>query len=264
MIEIMDTLETIDSIIARKFPLEWVQTDLFVDWCEDNILERIQPIAANVIKELEGVLEHEKRQLAVREKAKRDCWKLFGNENPVKSVKSIRSKIAREIDNEEKKNGTKTVSRLTPEDLENRTYNFSDLARVRIVCTFYSDVRYLSTVLLDGDRFLSKYGCPEGIKDFIYDPQKRDGLKGHRARQFSARVPLEDNVAFGFEVQLMTLLQHAWDRRNHPIYEWIRENKQLSSELIVNDFACSEALHVVDQQADRNWKKYLEETQNGK
>ncbi len=256
-------METIDSVITRTFPADLVEADRFEDWCE-IILEQVQPVAADVIRELEDALENEKKKLAEQEKVNRDYWELFGHENPVKSVRSIRSKLARDICDEEQKRGTRISIPLNHKGIENRIYQFSDVGRVRIICTFCSDAQYLSHILLNGDRFLNKYECPNGIKDFIYDPEKRDGLKGHRARQFSARVPVESDITFGFEVQFMSLLQHAWDRRNHPIYEWIRENKELSSGLIVNDFACSEALHVVDQQADRNWGKFLEETQNGK
>lgn len=257
-------MDTIDSIVARTFPAELVETVRFEEWCEENILERIQPDAANVIRELENVLEREKKTLGAQENINRDYWNFFGNENPVKSVRSIRSKLARDIYDGEKGGSEKISSPLTPEEIENRIYRFSDLGRVRIICTFYSDMQHLLSVVLIGNLFLDKYECPEGIKDFIYDSEKRDGLKGHRARQFSVRVPVEHDITFGFEVQLMTLLQHAWDRRNHPIYEWTRENKVLSIELKVNDFACSEALHVVDKQADRNWEQFLEEMQNGK
>lgn len=256
-------MEPIESVIARAFPVELINTNRFEEWCADNIRERIQPAAANVIWELESRLASEKEKLEVQEKVNRDSWELFGNENPVKSVRSIRSKLARDIYDEEKR-GEKIDLPLTTVEMENRIYQFSDLGRIRIVGTFYCDVKRLSSVLLTGNRFLNRYECPKGIKDFIYDPEKRDGLRGHRAHQLSVRIPFESDIIFGFEVQFMTLLQHAWDRRNHPIYEWIRENKELSSELKVNDFACSEALHVVDQQADRNWEKFLEEAKNGK
>ena len=62
----------------------------------------------------------------------------------------------------------------------------------------------------------------------------------------------------------MTLLQHAWDRRNHPFYECIREGEIIETELIVNDFACAETLHLVDQQADRNWELFLKVKKNGR
>ena len=134
---------------------------------------------------------------------------------------------------------------------------------------FLSDVAYLQENLFDGGRLLGRYDCPKGIKDFVFDPNHRDGLKGHRARQFSVRAPSGDNETFGFEVQLMTRLQHAWDRRNHPLYEWQREkydwkDNPTAVRLAVNDFACAETLHLVDQQADRNWSDFLAEKKGEK
>ncbi|MCK5503915.1 MAG: hypothetical protein KAJ10_02065 [Thermodesulfovibrionia bacterium] len=211
---------------------------------------------ADIVSELNKKLKHEKERCTEIEKSPRDFWDLFGDENPLKSVSSIRSKLARDFIEK------KQLVCVTKENLEKRIYKFSDLGRVRIVCTFNRDAVYLQEALFESDKFLEKYECPKGIKDFIFDPDIRDGLKGHRARQFSVNISFDNNTAFGFEVQIMTLLQHVWDRRNHPIYEWLREKKDLSTELKVNDFACAETLHLVDQQADRNWTNFLKEKNN--
>ena len=68
---------------------------------------------------------------------------------------------------------------------------------------------------------------------------------------------LEGDRTIHIEVQLMTLLQHAWDRRNHPMYEWTREGGELSARLLINDVALAETLHLVDEQASTNWKLFL-------
>lgn len=248
-------MNEINKKIKKIFPRDLTDYNAFEDWCE-TIRERIRPGAADIVSELNKKLKHEKERCTEIEKSPRDFWDLFGDENPLKSVSSIRSKLARDFIEK------KQLVCVTKENLEKRIYKFSDLGRVRIVCTFNRDAVYLQEALFESDKFLEKYECPKGIKDFIFDPDIRDGLKGHRARQFSVNISFDNNTAFGFEVQIMTLLQHVWDRRNHPIYEWLREKKDLSTELKVNDFACAETLHLVDQQADRNWTNFLKEKNN--
>lgn len=248
-------MHEINGIIKQIFPGDLIDYNVFEDWCE-TIRERVRPGTTDIVSELNKKLKDEKERCTQIEKSPREFWDLFGDENPLKSVSSILSKLERYFFER------KQTACVTKEDLEKCIYKFSDLGRVRVVCTFNQDAVYLKKAFFKNDKFLEKYECPKGIKDFIFDPDIRDGLKGHRARQFSVNVPVDNNAAFGFEVQIMTLLQHVWDRRNHPIYEWLREKKDLSTELKVNDFACAETLHLVDQQADRNWANFLKEKNN--
>jgi len=105
-----------------------------------------------------------------------------------------------------------------PAHIRKRLLAFSDLARCRIICTLNQDVQDLLDILLEGDRFMQDYELRGKVKDYVFEPRRRAALLGHRARQFSVQVQ-GDTGLFGFEVQLMTSLQHAWDRRNHPLYE---------------------------------------------
>jgi ppGpp synthetase/RelA/SpoT-type nucleotidyltranferase len=246
----------IDSVISRLFPEDLVDPDVFDDW-SSQIRQDAQPGAADLVVRLEQELECAKEQYVAQCGLQRDCWELFGGEGDktIKSARSIRSKLARGFLDEKI-----TACKKTKEALRSAILEFSDLGRVRIVADFPSDIASLEQRLFNAGVFLGHYQCPKGIKDFVFDPTMRNGLKGHRARQFSVRVPLDDKTCFGFEVQLMTRLQHVWDRRNHPLYEWQREtlswmNESDAVELAVDDFACAEALHLVDRQADQNWKR---------
>lgn len=246
----------IESVIQRLFPEALGDVSAFEDWCSD-IRQDAQPGAANFLELLKDRLDLEIVKCRTVSGLRRDYWEPFGGEGDkaIKSVTSIRSKLARDLMAEKI-----TAKMKTEEDLQQRILEFSDLGRVRIVADFPSDIVHLQKTLFTGKKFLENYNRPKEIKDFVFDPSKRHGLKGHRALQFSVRVPIDDTSDFGFEVQLMTRLQHAWDRRNHPLYEWQREkpdwmNDKSAVELAVDDFACAEALHLVDRQADQNWKR---------
>jgi ppGpp synthetase/RelA/SpoT-type nucleotidyltranferase len=249
----------IDLVVERLFPAELVALEGFNDWCS-QIRQDVQPAAADLIARLELFLDKTLPACSASCHPRKGCWDRFGGdgEKAIKSIASIRSKLARDLMTE-----PITSERKSEAYLKHEIFKFSDLGRVRLVADFPFDVRCLRDKLFVEEKFLGEYLCPKGIKDFVFDPAKRDGLKGHRARQFSVRAPLDGATDFGFEVQLMTRLQHAWDQRNHPLYEWQREHpnwkdNEVAVELAVNDFACAEALHLVDQQADRNQRDLQE------
>lgn len=246
----------IESVIQRLFPESLSDCGAFEDWCS-RISQDAYPGAADLVALLDEKLELAKAECYAGCHLKRDYWERFGGDGDkvIKSANSIRSKLARDLMAE-----NVSVKRKTPEFLHRKILDFSDLGRVRIVADFPSDILFLQRKLFAGRKFIDQYNCPKGVKDFVFDPSRRDGLKGHRALQFSVRVPIDGTTDFGFEVQLMTRLQHAWDRRNHPLYEWQREKPDWlknrdAVELAVDDFACAEALHLVDRQADQNWQR---------
>jgi ppGpp synthetase/RelA/SpoT-type nucleotidyltranferase len=246
----------IDRVVQRLFPDELVDIEQFGDWSEE-IRQDVSIEAANLISRLDDFLSGAKTACAAKCTPRKACWERFGGEGDhlIKSVVSIRSKLARDhLD------AAIVTPKLTVVELRKKILAFGDLGRVRLVGDFPSDVQCLRKKLVVNGKFLGRYTIPKGIKDFVYDRTKRDGLKGHRALQFSVRVSLDGTPdSFGFEVQLMTRLQHAWDRRNHPFYEWQREHPNWEQDqeavtLAVNDFACAETLHLVDRQANENWK----------
>lgn len=246
----------IESVIQRLLPEALGDVSAFDDWCSP-IRQDAYPGGANLVALLDQQLELAKAECYAAGDLKRDHWELFGGDGDkvIKSAGSVRSKLARDLMAEKI-----TAKRKTEGSLHRRILEFSDLGRVRIVADFPSDIAFLRKRLFTDKNFIGKYKCPKGIKDFVFDPSMRNDLKGHRALQFSVRVPINDTTDFGFEVQLMTRLQHAWDRRNHPLYEWQREKpdwmgNRVAVELAVDDFACAEALHLVDRQADQNWKR---------
>lgn len=138
---------------------------------------------------------------------------------------------------------------LDPAELRARVFALGDLGRFRIVCGLPRDVRTIRRHLVR----LRDYRVAR-VKDFVRDPALRKALLGHRAVQFRMS---RDGVHV--EVQLMTTLQHAWDRRNHCFYEWLRLGRKdrEAIDLRVDDHAVAEALHVSDRIADQNFGRFL-------
>ncbi len=251
-------MPTLQQFFDNCFPQALARYNDFDDFYEENIRQLVYPAVTDLADVLREKLDQLEGQLLVYEGSrKRDHWRLFGEEDTIKSADSAFLKLARDI--REKDTEADPANRLKADEIKSRILSFSDLGRCRIVCTFNRDIEWLVENLPvdESHPFLGRFDLNGEVKDFIYDPNRRDGLTGHRAYQFSVRVPIDLSQTFLFEIQLMTELQHAWDRRNHPLYEWTREGKALSKKLCVNDFACAESLHVVDQQADRNWEEFL-------
>lgn len=198
--------ESIECAITKWFPEALWAPDDFENWCS-RIREDVQAPAADLVQSLDVHLQDLMTQLQQEQHGIcRDYRERFGGDGDrvIKSVASIRSKLARDI----LASNPLPSKRLTSDELRRRVYAFGDLGRLRIVAGFLSDVDFLQASLLVNQQFIQHYSCPNGVKDFVYDSRRRDGLRGHRARQFSVQVA-QDALKFGFEIQIMTPLQHA-------------------------------------------------------
>ena len=109
------------------------------------------------------------------------------------------------------------------------------------------------------EKLAGRYPVVAAMKDYVEDLSKRTPASGHRAKQFAVAVRTGHGAeTVRVEIQLMTTVQHAWDQRNHPIYEWSREGDKLPDHLVIRDVALAETLYLVDQQAAHNWQDILE------
>lgn len=126
----------------------------------------------------------------------------------------------------------------------------NDLIRFRIVCNYLSDVHYIEEKLRN---FSNKAKELRLVKcdDYIETPYP-ERRAGHRALQFifqhiSGKEPIL------FEVQVMTQLQHAWDKKDHHlIYEYVRikRGEEIPVHLRNRMAAMSELLYVADNVFD--------------
>ncbi|HMK64849.1 MAG TPA: hypothetical protein VK564_03580 [Thermodesulfobacteriota bacterium] len=121
-----------------------------------------------------------------------------------------------------------------------------DIVRFRIICNYLKDLRYI-------DERLRSYAEEEphlkikNREDHIFS-QFPCSRAGHRAIEYTLGFRGKE-VRFLFEVQIMTQLQHAWDKKDHHlIYEHIRAGKgdQIPVHLKNRVAAMSELLYVAD------------------
>jgi ppGpp synthetase/RelA/SpoT-type nucleotidyltranferase len=120
-----------------------------------------------------------------------------------------------------------------------------DIIRFRILCNYLRDVEEMAKIL-PGKMLSYNYQKIDGPKDFIkMDPGKRK--KGHRAVHFVFKAVFNQQEFLLFEVQLMTLLQNAWNRKIHSIvYEPHRIGKEVPLKTLMRSCAMSDMLYVAD------------------
>jgi hypothetical protein len=121
-----------------------------------------------------------------------------------------------------------------------------DIVRFRIICNYLKDLRFIDGKLksfIESDQRLQF----KGREDHIHQHYAGSRI-GHRAVEYTIRFK-ERGTSFLFEVQIMTQLQHAWDKKDHHlVYEPVRAGR---GDLIPVDLknrvtAMSELFYVAD------------------
>jgi ppGpp synthetase/RelA/SpoT-type nucleotidyltranferase len=121
-----------------------------------------------------------------------------------------------------------------------------DIVRFRIVCNYLKDLRFVDKRLqtfIENDSRLHAESREDHIA--VHYPGSR---VGHRAVEYTVRFK-GMGVQFLFEVQIMTQLQHAWDKKDHHlIYEYVRAGKgdRIPVHLKNRMTAMSELLYMAD------------------
>lgn len=246
------------ELLLQALPEELQSKEGFERWFEPwrqrvmvAVLEVHGLVSARLAEEKAGILEEEG--------VSRNVWQVTGTDGRslLKSAASACSKLSREL-RRLRKAGRLPAGRMSLDQIERILQSFPDLGRFRVVCDFSCDVERARRCLLSKKppSLLGRYPLAGNVKDYVYDLSLRHPARGHRAFQFAARVPAGGQELL-VEIQLMTLLQAAWDCRNHPVYEWSRDGGELPAKLGLLDVTLAESLHLVDQQATQNWKAFL-------
>jgi len=232
------SLENVDNFIRRNTAFGGV--DGFEQSFE-AIRQRLRQVAAIIAKTLQYILQPHQIQQGHPTKrffAELDSHQAFW----VKSAFSIADKIRRDHceDNPAKKHGY---------TFDNFLHRMNDIIRFRIVCNFLTDVDAVTAIFC---RELPAQGVQivTGPTDRIrIEPEQRK--RGHRAIHFECRSPAIGEERYPFELQIMTLLQYAWDKKDHfLIYRRERSGIEVPLEHRMSIFAASEMLYVADEHLD--------------
>ena len=144
----------------------------------------------------------------------------------------------------------------TTHDPKNFLHTMTDLIRFRIVCNYLCDVRHIEERIEINiqsiedrircfDRKCRKLTSKKVDHISIPFPERR---AGHRSVQYVFEYSGEGGPTL-FEVQVMTQLQHAWDKKDHHlIYEYVRvkQGHKIPLHLKNRMAAMSELLYVAD------------------
>lgn len=248
--------EPLADLLDRMLPEPIRSEEGFARWFEPR-RRRMQEAVTEVHGAVTSRLDEERRRAYQQEGFFRSVWQVTGTDGRslLKSAASVRSKLGREIRSRAQKKAL-VEARLSLEQVEKLLLAFPDLGRFRVLCDYTSDVERARRVLMTRKppALLGRYPIPDRIKDYAGDLSLRNPARGHRAVQVAVQVPPGNLLV---EIQLMTLLQAAWDYRNHPLYEWSREGGPLPPDLTRREVAVAEALSLLDDQATENFRVFL-------
>jgi ppGpp synthetase/RelA/SpoT-type nucleotidyltranferase len=226
------------------------------EWIRERVRSTgIENVALALQARIETVLTELERQLPEIERPR-----LFYRWDPshnLKSPESILDKIARDWDPT-----AATAPKIGFDDFHTA---MDDLARFRIVVNFLSDAEKVCSKLEDpykcspadlvslspGQQALHREFAlhNHSLEDSILRaPEKR--VSGERCRKgiFSPH----SNRGLKVEIQIQTMLQEAWDKKDHfLIYEPRRRGEPIDGADSIEIYAMSELLYVADLTFDR-------------
>ena len=171
-------------------------------------------------------------------------FSLQHDRNPIESMKS-RLKSPSSIMNKMQKRGL-------PLDFPTMQANIMDIAGVRVICSFPSDIYMLSDALLKQDdiRLIT-------LKDYIKKPKEN----GYRSLHLIVETPIflhKDKKLMKVEVQFRTISMDWWASLEHKIR--YKKDCFLSEESEKELKLCAEISAELDERMERIHKKAEENT----
>ena len=157
-------------------------------------------------------------------------YSLVYNRNPIESIKT-RIKKPLSIINKLKKKGFP----LTIESIEQ---NLSDIAGVRVVCSFQDDIYKLAEILAKQDDITVLE-----VKDYIQNPKPN----GYRSLHLIIEIPIflsHKKKPLRVEIQFRTIAMDFWASLEHTLkYKKQVDNPEDIAEMLSS---CAEAINDVD------------------
>jgi ppGpp synthetase/RelA/SpoT-type nucleotidyltranferase len=169
--------------------------------------------------------------------------------HPIKAPASIIDKIPRSRDQARMKQEKGEVPGVVY-DINNFDRQMTDLARFRIVCNFLSDVYEVSDSFRQ-DPGIQVFFIVADLKNTI---TQRKRVSGERSIKIILK---QKSRGYFLEVQIMTQLEEAWDKKDHYlVYERKRNSQENDEDLFPTNLdakmsAMSELLYIADDYFDQ-------------
>ena len=162
-------------------------------------------------------------------------FSLQHDRNPINSIQS-RLKSIESISRKLKNKGI-------PLTISNIEENLSDVAGVRVVCAFTSDVYLLAKALLAQDdiKLVS-------IKDYIKNPKPN----GYRSLHLIVTVPIflvREKRIMTVEIQLRTIAMDSWAALEHQLK--YKKDNEFTEDMIKELYHCAKISSELDEKMDK-------------
>ena len=173
-------------------------------------------------------------------------FSLQHDRNPINSIQS-RLKSIESISRKLKNKGI-------PLTISNIEENLSDVAGVRVVCAFTSDVYLLAKALLAQDdiKLIS-------IKDYIKNPKPN----GYRSLHLIVTVPIflvHEKRIMTVEIQLRTIAMDSWAALEHQLK--YKKDNEFTEDMIKELYHCAKISSELDEKMDNLRGSVYEEEQD--
>ena len=166
-------------------------------------------------------------------------YSLQYDRNPISSIKS-RLKSPDSIQAKLEKNNFP----VTPESIEE---NLTDIAGIRVICSFPEDVYTLANALLRQDdiRLITK-------KDYIKNPKPN----GYRSLHLIVEIPIflsNEKRIMKVEIQLRTIAMDFWASLEHQLR--YKKDTEFTEEMMNELYECANASALLDMRMDELRKR---------
>ena len=167
-----------------------------------------------------------------------EAFKLLGDHNPIDKIETRLKKTENILEKLDRRNLT-----LSVESIEE---NIFDIAGVRIICAFESDIYKLSDAFLKQDDVILIER-----KDYIANPKPN----GYRSLHLLINTPIflyNEKKMMNVEVQFRTLAMDAWACLEHKIK--YKKNAELSDDVELDLYECAQLSALFDKRMEEAYK----------
>lgn len=167
-----------------------------------------------------------------------EAFKLMGDHNPIDKIETRLKKTENILEKLERRGLAYSI-----ESIENNIY---DIAGIRVICAFESDIYKLSDAFLKQDdvHLIER-------KDYIAQPKRN----GYRSLHLLVSIPIflyNEKKYMNVEVQFRTLAMDAWACLEHKIK--YKKNAEISDDVNYNLSECARLSAMFDKRMEEAYR----------